>query len=154
MAMTCNITTHQADLYQRRWFSIHPGIRDWHRRTEDSLTHRREVRNPFGYRRFFFERIDGLLPEALAWIPQSTVACVINRALLNLAVNVPQVELMLQVHDSLVGQYRTVYEKTVLPSVHENMLITIPYPDPLIIPCGIKTSRVSWGAVEEAKWPE
>jgi hypothetical protein len=104
--------------------------------------------------RFFFERIDGLLPEALAWIPQSTVACVINRALLNLAVNVPQVELMLQVHDSLVGQYRTVYEKTVLPSVHENMLITIPYPDPLIIPCGIKTSRVSWGAVEEAKWPE
>jgi DNA polymerase I-like protein with 3'-5' exonuclease and polymerase domains len=152
MAMTCGITTHQADIYQRKWFAIHPGIKDWHRRTETALMTRREVRNAFGYRRFFFDRIDGLLPQALAWIPQSTVACVINRALLNVAVNVPEAELSIQVHDSLVGQYRTVYEKVILPKIHRNMLITVPYPDPLIIPCGIKTSRTSWGEVDEAEW--
>ncbi len=152
MAMTCGISTHQADMYQRKWFAIHPGIKEWHRRTETALMTKREVRNAFGYRRFFFDRIDGLLPQALAWVPQSTVACVINRALLNIAVNVPKVDLMIQVHDSLVGQYRTVYEKEVKPQIHRNMLITVPYPDPLIIPCGIKTSTSSWGEVEEAEW--
>lgn len=153
MAMNCGITTHQADVMQKRWFAAHPGIHEWHRRTEQDLFHKREVRNRFGYRKFFFDRVEGLLPEALAWIPQSTVACVINRALLNVAVNLPEIKLLLQVHDSLVGQVPEDRFSSLLKPLHQNLLITIPYPDPLIIPCGIKYSRTSWGEVKDLKWP-
>jgi len=153
MAINCGLTTHQADMMQKRWFAAHPGIKAWHHRTEQSLMHTRQVTNAFGYRKFFFDRIEGLLPEALAWIPQSTVACVINRALLNIAVNLPSVKLLLQVHDSLVGQIHKIDLPNVLPLLHQNLLITIPYPDPLIIPAGFKYSETSWGDLKDLDWP-
>lgn len=154
MAMHTGVTVLAAERMQQRWFSAHPGIKEWHKRTETALFHTRQVSNAFGYRRFYFDRIEGLLPEALAWIPQSTVACVINRALLNIAVNLPTVQLLLQVHDSLNGQIPSSIFHHTLPELHRNCLITVPYPEPLIIPCGIKASKKSWGEAEDVDWPE
>jgi len=103
------------------------------------------VRNAFGFRRYYFERIEGLLPEALAWIPQSTVAITINKGLLNLYRNLKQVQILLQVHDSLVFQYPKSEHPHILTEVKKQLQIVIPYPDPLIIPVNIKTSEKSWG---------
>ena len=145
MAGHANITVHQAELFQRRWFEAHPGIAEWHQRTLDKLMTTRSVENAFGYCRFYFGRVDGLLPEALAWVPQSTVACVINRAWLRISVELPEVYVLLQVHDSIAGQYpkdRPEFRSAIL----SRGLIEIPYPDPLTIPVGIKISEESWGA--------
>ena len=152
MAATCGITVHQAELMQRRWFQAHPGIKAWHDRTLESLQRTRAVVNPFGFRRFYFGRIEALLPEALAWVPQSTVAHIINEGLYNISMNLPEVQVLLQVHDSLVFQYPQEREAELLPQIRENLLIKVPYRDPLIIPVGLKTSSVSWGAVEDKAW--
>jgi DNA polymerase-1 len=152
MAINCGITVHQAEKMRARWFQIHPGIKEWHDRTLHSLETTRSVRNPFGFRRFYFDRIEGLLPEALAWQPQSTVANIINLGLLRVAYHLPDVEILLQVHDSLVFQLPEAKAGDLLPKVRDLLQITVPYPDPLTIPVGLKASKESWGAVEDRSW--
>ncbi|MDE2097533.1 MAG: hypothetical protein KGL39_09830 [Patescibacteria group bacterium] len=145
MAIAAGVTVHQADRFQKIYFGRYPGIKHWHDRTFDQLTKHHFVSNAFGYRRYYFDRTDGLLPEALAWQPQSTVACVINRAWANIYENLPEVQVLLQVHDSLAGQFPTHLTSRLLPQIRAQSLITIPYDDPLIIPVGIKTNDESWG---------
>jgi DNA polymerase I-like protein with 3'-5' exonuclease and polymerase domains len=94
------------------------------------------------------DRVEALLPEALAWIPQSTVAITINKGWLNLVRTMPQVKILLQVHDSLVFQYPISEHPHILDEIKKQLAIVIPYDDPLIIPVAIKTSTVSWGDCE------
>ena len=146
MAANCGISIHQAESMRSRWFSAHPGIAGWHKRTEESLRTRHFVENRFGNRRYYFDRIEGLLPEALAWIPQSTVALVINRLWLKIYHELKEVQVLLQVHDSLAGQFPTHLAAWCSRRIVElSQTIVVPYPDPLIIPLGIKTSSESWG---------
>ena len=152
MARTCGITVHFAERLRNRWFQIHPGIKEWHERTEDSLRTTRSVSNAFGFRRFYFDRIEGLLPEALAWVPQSTVAIVTNKGILNLYRNMPEVELLLQVHDSVVFQVKYKDRARLFPEIQRNLLIEVPYPEPLVIPVGISASEESWGQVKPYTW--
>jgi DNA polymerase I-like protein with 3'-5' exonuclease and polymerase domains len=136
---------HEIDLAQRRWFAEHPGITRWHQDTLAQITKRRFVENRFGYRWHIFDRLDALLPEALAWVPQSTVGIYINKIWINFYNILPEVQVLLQVHDSLAGQFPTHRESLLLPKMKEAAKIIIPYDDPLIIPVGIKTSTASWG---------
>lgn len=152
MAVTCGLTVHQAERMQRRWFEVHPGIKEWHDRTMLQLETTRSVTNRFGFRRFYFDRIEGLLPEALAWIPQSTVANVINTGLLRISVSLPEVQILLQVHDSLVFQIKEKDRARLLPQIRDQLLVTIPYEDPLVIPVGLKLSSKSWGECKDARW--
>lgn len=152
MALNCGLTVKRSEWAQNRWFTMHPGIKRWHDRTELALQTTRTVRNKFGYRRVYFDRVEALLPEALAWIPQSTVAIVTNKGIVNIANNLPDVQILLQNHDSIVYQYPRNLEKTLLPKIHQNLLIEIPYSDPLTIPVGIKTSERSWGTCKEISW--
>jgi DNA polymerase I-like protein with 3'-5' exonuclease and polymerase domains/uracil-DNA glycosylase len=145
MAAAVGVTIVEAERYRARWFHEHPGIAAWHDRTEKSLRSTRSVTNKLGYRRHYFDRVDGLLPEALAWVPQSTVACVINQAWQNIYEQEPQIEVLLQVHDSLGGQYRTHLGQWAKDRICTLAQVTIPYEKPLTIPVGIKTSTISWG---------
>jgi len=154
LAGVLGITVHAAQRFIDGWFAAHPGIAKWHDRVEHQLQTRRYVTNRFGYRRFYAGRIDALMPEALAWVPQSTVAITINRGIVACEENIPQWELLLQVHDSVTFQYPTILEEPILRDAHKHLLVTIPYDDPLVIPIGLKTSTQSWGAVKERKWPQ
>lgn len=138
-------TVQDIDRAQKIWFAAHPGVRRWHDRTLEQITKRRYVENHFGYRWYIFDRIEGLLPEAVAWIPQSTVSIVINRIWMNIYKQLPEVQVLLQVHDSLAGQFPTHKKAEMLRRIQECSKIVVPYPDPLIIPTGISTSDVSWG---------
>ncbi len=145
MAIAAGVTVAQAERFQKIYFGTYPGIKDWHNRVEHQIRARHYVQNAFGYRRYYFDRTDGLLPEALAWIPQSTVGNVINRAWLNIHNNLPEVKVLLQVHDSLAGEFPTHLKTWCLARMREESQIIVPYEDPLIIPVGIKTSEKSWG---------
>jgi len=138
-------TVHEIDRAQQLWFSAHPGIKRWHDTILEQITKRRFVENRFGYRWYIFDRLDGLLPEACAWIPQSTVGIVINRIWTAFYTELPEVQVLLQVHDSLAGQFPTHRRDQLLSRMRALSRIPVPYDDPLIIPTGIKTSDVSWG---------
>lgn len=154
LARALGLTIREAEAFISNWFRAHPGIKDWHERVASDLQTKREVRNAFGFRRYYFDRIEHLLPEALAWIPQSTVAIVTNRGIENLYYNLPSVEVLLQVHDSIVWQVREALFHSVLPEVRKALEITIPYEDPLIIPVGIQISNKSWGDVRPMAWED
>jgi hypothetical protein len=153
MATVCGISASLCKRLQQRWFSLHPGIKTWHDRTLMQLQTRRYVLNAFGYRRYYLGRIDTILPEALAWIPQSTVAIATARMQTNIELTIPEVYTTLQVHDSLAGHDPTALESYILPRIQAATRIVIPYADPLIIPTGIKTSTKSWGDCKERSWP-
>ena len=138
-------SVHEIDQAQKYWFSAHPGVLRWHQRVLDHITRFRFVENAFGYRWYIFDRLDGLLPEAVAWIPQSTVGIVINKIWARFYTELPEVQVLLQVHDSLAGQFPTHRRNFLIPKMLEYSKVIIPYEDPLIIPTGIKTSEVSWG---------
>ena len=64
----------EAERFHTRWLSLHPGILNWHNRIKAQLEKDRTITNAFGFRRVFFDRLNNCFTEALAWIPQSTVA--------------------------------------------------------------------------------
>lgn len=148
MAGHVGVSVHEADRAQKIWFGAHPGIKKWHLRVEQQIRAHHWIENKFGYRWYIFDRIEGMLPEALAWVPQSHTACVINRIWMNFHKQLPELEVLLQVHDSLAGQFPTHLKDRIIPKMKELSKIVIPYPDPLVIPTGLKTSSVSWGDCE------
>lgn len=157
---------------QERWcLHRHPAIGELHRRVNYELTTRKHptIRNRFGFRRVYTggDRQSNLLGQALAWIAQSTVACVINTAMLQvdcarqvfgqprcghcLKCDIPEYELLLQVHDSLLGQVPLrLLNDAFIARLTTAMCVTVPYDDPLVIPCEIKHSDRSWGEMQ--KW--
>jgi DNA polymerase-1 len=158
IATTLGWTVIEAERFQRRWFELHPGIQHWHRRVEESLRSTRSVSNRFGYRILYFDRVDSLLPEGLAWIPQSTVALAtfegaeaVDRALNARRGGPDIVQWLLQVHDSLVFQIRTDAIASVLPRVAQLLPVAIPYEPPLTIPWKIGLSARSWHHCEPWK---
>lgn len=153
MAINTGITVHQSEQRQHRWFSIYPGFKKWHERVEDNLLRTRTIHNAFGYRCYFAGRIEQVLPQALAWIPQSTVALVINKGFVNLDENMPDLQVLLQVHDSLVYQIPEGQMYSHLKEAELNLLVPIPYEDTLTIPVGFAASRYSWGDVKAVEVP-
>lgn len=158
LSKSCAMTVHEAELFQRRWFGLHPGIKEWHERTLNALMTTRQVVNKFGFRRYYFDRIEGLLPEALAWIPQSTVALIINHALCTISES-PELqslrcELLLQTHDSLTGQFPRENRFLTLPLLRSALAVPVPYDDPLTIGTSLDLSETSWGELVGFKWPD
>jgi len=144
LAGVLGITVSEADRFIQRWFEAHPKIKKWHIRIEEELMATRSVSNKFGNKIRYFDRMSGLLPQALAWVPQSTVGLVINKGWANVADNLPWVDVLMQVHDSLVVQF-PVSRKDDSQQILDQMTIIIPYADPLRIPCSMKASFNNWG---------
>lgn len=136
---------HEVDRAQKIWFGAHPSIKKWHNEILEQITKRRFVENRFGYRWYIFDRVDNILPEAVAWIPQSTTSNVINFAWEKIDRLVPEVQILLQTHDSLSGQFPSHRKEYCLQRLKEEARIVVPYDDPLVIPVGISTSEISWG---------
>jgi DNA polymerase-1 len=151
-AAALSVSIAEAEHFQRTWFSLHPAIEEWHNTVLHSLHTTRSVRNPFGFVRTYFDRLDNLLPEALAWVPQSTVAIIIDTAYNTIVREIPKAEILLQVHDSLVGQVRLEDWAETKPLLREALRVVVPYDDPLIVPTGLQTSTRSWGDVQGESW--
>lgn len=146
LAGRIGLSVHETERAQRWYFGRMPKIRQWQIRFCDDLRRTRQVHNAFGYRRFYTGRIDdATCREAIAWVPQSTVALYINKIWKRLDDEHRHIWILLQVHDSLVGQYPLHRRAECLAQIAEAGKIVLPYAEPLIIPTGVKTSSVSWG---------
>ncbi len=137
--------------FQRKWFQLHPGIKRWQNRVDMDLQKTRTVWNKFGYRIVYFDYPENLLAKGLAWCPQSTVALTCIKGALKVRATLPWVQILLQVHDSLVLQYPIEMHERRL-EIKKALEVVIPYDDPLTIPWGLAVSTKSWGDVEDCAW--
>jgi DNA polymerase I-like protein with 3'-5' exonuclease and polymerase domains len=135
---------------QEWYFNRCPEVVTWHERIIRQMDTTGTVRNAFGYRRKFFDRIEGTIyNEGVAWIGQSTTSIIINKGLVAIdeweEEHHADLQLLLQVHDSLVGQFPHADRDFFIPLLRDLCTVTVPYPDPMVMPIGMKTSTVSWG---------
>ena len=153
VAENTNMTLAEATLFQRGWFEAHPEILDWQENTKTELHENKgTLRNIFGYEITFFDRLDvKRFHEALSWRPQSVVAIVTNIGLCNIDENLPEVQLLMQNHDSLLMQTDISNCPNIYPEIEKQMAIEVPYSDLLIISTGLSVSDKSWGDVEAPK---
>lgn len=154
LAASLAITVHEAEKFQTKWFGAHPGIKKWHERVEHELNTSRGVKNRFGFRKYYFDRLENCFTNALAWGPQSTVAIVVNTALCNVDED-PScrgVQILLQTHDSFNFQYPKALRVPTLIAVKKVISIPVPFPDPLIIPFSLAVGP-NWGDLEKLDWP-
>lgn len=140
------LSIKEVEATQKWYFEKFPAIPRWQKRIKEEIEGCHYITNVFGYRRYFLDRIDErAYRQGINWIPQSTIGLLINKGWMNIHNNLPKVEVLIQVHDSLPGQYPTHLGDWVKQRIKEEMSIEIPYEDPLTIPVDIKTSIKSWG---------
>lgn len=146
LAQRVGLDIHTVEKLYKWYYGKFPGLKKWQDYIKDSVIKKRMVTNIFGYRCYFFDRIEGtIFNQAIAWIPQSTVACLINRGYKNIYDNLKEVRVLLQVHDSLAGTFPTHQTEWCMKRIQEECAIELPYEDRLTIPVGIKSSTRSWG---------
>lgn len=153
LAATLGWSPTMASDFQARWLTVRPGISEWQRRVQHDLMVSRTTSNRFGYRIVWFDRPESCYTNALAWTPQSTVGIVCAKGGINLHREVPWVQILLQVHDSLVFQipfHRM--SPAGLDTIRRSLRVEVPYPDPLVIPWGLAVSEKSWGDVQKVEW--
>lgn len=107
-ARTASISAAEGKRLLNQYFATYPNIVNWQLSVNACLNRRRVLVNPFGRRRIFYNRYgEGLFKEGYAYLPQSTVADVINQGLINLHKRKGEIEgldILLQVHDSILVQ--------------------------------------------------
>lgn len=149
IAPRIGLDVRQTQQIQDWYFSKNPEIKQWHEEVKKQVRGRRYVENAFGYRVYFFDKPEGnIFNQAVADIPQSSVACLVNRIWAALEDNIPQetLQVLMQVHDSLVFQIPTYRKSELLDEVMDiGNSIVVPYSDPLHIPMGLVSSETSWG---------
>ncbi len=155
LAANTGIPLIECKAFVRKWLELNPEIAAWHQEVDFLVQRDRGISNPFGYSIRWFDRPHALRNKALAWEPQSVVAEVTYRVRRQVRKNAPYIQPLMQVHDSLVFQVRrSNFGKAVKDLYHITQSIEVPYPDPLIIPWGIKASSKSWGECEKIKWKD
>lgn len=146
IAPRIGLLVHETERIQKWYFGLCPEIKQWQEEIKTQVVKRKYVENAWGYRMYFLDKIEGtIFNQAVAWVPQATVGCLINRAYVNIHENLPNVQILLQVHDSLAGQFPTKDKATAMEEIVKQATIPIPYEDPLWIPVGVATSDKSWG---------
>lgn len=118
--------------FQSKYFGAFP-IARWHDWVRAELLRSGTLTTPYGRRRHFFGRRndDSTLREAIAYSPQSMTADQINIAMLNIyeRSKPTDIQLLIQVHDSILLQYREDKEKELIPFIKAQMTAPLTLPD-------------------------
>ena len=147
------IPYHQAKLALERYYSAQPEIEMWWRQLEDVVKIDRMLKTPFGRIRVFLGRVDEeLYRSARAFLPQSTIADIINKAFMRLELlNVQGSGFtpILQIHDEIVGECdnhnKAIHESAALLRKEMEQPIKIEnVPEPLLIPADLSIGPNWW----------
>jgi len=134
-----NIPVSQVRQSIRYYKSALPQLEIWHERIKAEICRCRRLVTPFGRLRIFMGRLDdGLFRSAYAYLPQSIVADIVNKAFYVLKDIMPEgCYVLLQVHDELVIEApdRYVEKCCMLAKKEFELPIMIPpIKQPLVIP--------------------
>lgn len=136
-------------------YHIHfPRIRIWHMEVARELKKTRILTTPMGRKRMFFGRWnDALLRDGYAYIPQSTVADVVLKGMLELSKRLPSgCDMVFNIHDEVVIQIPIVWDlSSTVYKVDELMIKSMSIPieikgRTLTIPVNVKTG-MNWQEV-------
>lgn len=113
--------------FQRRYFKSFPCIEERFKYVRNELTENGYLVSLFGRRRGFFGRPweDSTLREAVAYDPQSSTADEIDTGLIRLF-RANRVQLLVQVHDSILFQFPEEQENEIVPWAIELLKVRIP----------------------------
>lgn len=154
LAATLGITVLEAEYFINRWFEAHPDIKKWHNRIYHEMMVEKRIRNAFGFEKRFFDKRDNFnsLSEALAWIPQSTVAIIINKVWMRMEqLDSSNVYVTMQTHDSLNFEIRKTMVPQIALQIQECFNIVVPYDDPLVIPGTLGLGK-DYGNLKDVTW--
>jgi len=106
MARHTHLPTKVIEQFQDRYFTAFPLIRKWHEWVINEMRTTGVLTTLYGRRRHFFGRGDdqSTWRKAIAYCPQSMTGHQIDSGYLNLWRHMPEVELLIQVHDSILFQ--------------------------------------------------
>jgi DNA polymerase I-like protein with 3'-5' exonuclease and polymerase domains len=106
MAIQKRIPVDAAKEGQARYFAAFPGIRDYQSMIRSKVQNMEPIVTPFGIRFKLFGRPwdDHTYKEGLAVIPQSMVGYIVSIGAYRIFMELPEVQLLAQVHDALVFQ--------------------------------------------------
>jgi DNA polymerase I len=126
MAMHTKTAVKLIEDFQTRYFKGFPCIKLWHERVKWMLKNESQITTLLGRRRTFFGRHndDATLREAIAYAPQSMTADEINIGMLKLF-RQNKVQLLVQVHDSLLFQYPENQEEKIIPLALECLRVPL-----------------------------
>ena len=149
LAKRLNLDTGEVKKIQDWYFDLNPEIKEWQSSIKKKVNKGQPISNVWGYKKYFWGGIvETTYNEAVAWIPQSTVAILINRLLVAIGKHEKRIQLLAQVHDSLVGQGLASDEDALIERIRSLSQITLPFASgEIVIPLGVQTSRENWGAV-------
>lgn len=135
LAKHAHIEVKMAEEFQDRYFSAFPGIRNWHTNTAYELQTTGKLTTPLGRTRYFLGRLwdDSTLREAIAFVPQSSVAEIINEGIYRvweeLEIKQKLVQVLAQVHDAGLYQWKDEgdeYEKHIIALIKKTMTVSVP----------------------------
>lgn len=122
-------------------------VLEWQKKIAHQVATRGWIENIFGARFWLLDRnCKTLLNQAYALIPQSTIAVLCNKAIVEIYKHERKndVKVLMQIHDAVAGLYKTT-DVTAPDRIAKHMMIELPYKDPLIIPVDVGVSEKSYG---------
>ena len=127
MAKHAHVPTKIIEDFQDRYFSQFPVIKAWHNWTINEIQTHGTLVTPFGRRRMFFGRGNDASTwrKAIAYCPQSMTGEQIDRGLLQIWRRFREVQLLNQVHDSILFQLPFRRHEELIPEVLKTMQVTI-----------------------------
>lgn len=131
-----------------------PRLVHWQNRIRSVVRSEGVLENPYGRKRIFLDRSDSALNSALAFLPQSTAADRVNRALRTVwgeFCREPDVQVLLQIHDEILVQCPRSEWRRVGRTMKQLMESNPPTIDGTTIPTpvDVSVSSVSWGDMKE-----
>jgi len=127
MAKHAHVPTKIIEEFQQRYFKQFSCIPEWHKSVISDIKNTGTITTLFGRRRMFFGRGNDASThrKAIAYAPQSMTGEQIDRGLLQVWRKYPQVQLLNQVHDSILFQIPYSEAKELIPAVLETMKVTL-----------------------------
>lgn len=106
LAELSGMSYHESEEKMNLYHLHFPKIRIWHMEVEQQLKKTRMLTTPIGRKRMFFGRWDkSLLRDAYSYVPQSTVADIALKGMVNLYQYLPvECDIVFNIHDEIVIQ--------------------------------------------------
>lgn len=137
--------------FQTSYFGAFPVIPEYHKLVRSEINQFASLTTLFGRRRYFFGRPtdDSTIREAVAYSPQSMTADEINTGILELW-RANRIQLLVQVHDSILFQYREEEEDEIIPWALEALKapLVLKRDRPFVVPTEAKIGW-NWGEWSE-----
>ena len=127
MGKHLHVPTKLIDGFQKNYFNTFKSIQLWHGHTIQQIRETGSITTLFGRRRMFFGRGDDASThrKAIAYAPQSMTGEQIDRGLLRVWQLYPEVQLLNQVHDSILFQIPRERAEELIPKVLAAMKVEL-----------------------------